>query len=334
MFKVISKNLLLMIPTLLGIVIISFSFIRVIPGDPVIALSGERAMTPERYDELMHEFGLDLPLHEQFFSYLGDVVSGDFGKSIATRRPVVEEFFTLFPATVELSLCALFLAIVIGIPVGMVSALKKGKLVDNLLMGVSLIGYSMPIFWWGLLMIVFFSGYLGWLPVSGRISTQFFIEAKTGFLLIDSLLSGEEGAFLSTIRHLTLPGIVLSTIPLVVIARQTRSAMVEILDEDYIRTAYAKGLSKFRVVGIHALRNALIIVITVIGLQIGILLAGAILTESIFSWPGIGKWMVDSIYRRDYPAVQGGLLFISLIVMTINFIVDFTYALINPKLRK
>jgi dipeptide transport system permease protein len=198
---------------------------------------------------------------------------------------------------------------------------------------VSLTGYSMPIFWSGLMMIILFSGFLQWTPVSGRISLVYWIEPVTGFLLIDTLLSGEKGAFASAVSHLILPSIVLATIPLAVIARQTRSAMLEVLNEDYVRTARAKGLSPFRVIGLHALRNALIPVVTVIGLQVGVLLAGAILTETIFSWPGVGKWLVDSIFRRDYPSVQSGLLLIASMVMLVNLFVDMLYGLINPRIR-
>jgi dipeptide transport system permease protein len=200
-------------------------------------------------------------------------------------------------------------------------------------MGVALVGYSMPIFWWGLLLMILFSGILQWTPVSGRISLMYYFPPVTGFMLIDSLLSGQKGAFMSALSHLALPSIVLATIPLAVIARQTRSAMLEVLSEDYIRTARAKGLSPLRVVGLHALRNALIPVITTIGLQIGVMLAGAILTETIFSWPGIGKWMVDSVFRRDYPVIQGGLLLIAGIIMVVNLIVDLLYGLINPRIR-
>jgi dipeptide transport system permease protein len=200
-------------------------------------------------------------------------------------------------------------------------------------MGIALTGYSMPIFWWGLLLIIFFSGYLGWTPVSGRISLQHFIKPATGFLLIDTLLLGKWDALVSALRHLILPSIALGTIPLAIIARQTRSAMLEILGEDYVRTARAKGLSPFRVVGVHALRNALIPIVTTIGLQVSTLIAGAILTETIFSWPGIGKWMVDSIFKRDYVAVQSGLLLIALIVMVVNLLVDLLYAVVNPRIR-
>ena len=218
-------------------------------------------------------------------------------------------------------------------PAGVLAAIKRGSWFDQLTMGTALVGYSMPIFWWGLLLIIFFSGILGWTPVSGRISLLYFFPPVTGFMLIDSLLSGQDGAFASAASHLILPTIVLATIPLAVIARQTRSAMLEVLGEDYVRTARAKGLAPRRVVGLHALRNALIPVVTTIGLQIGVLMAGAILTETIFSWPGIGKWMVESISRRDYPVVQGGLLLIALIVMVVNLLVDLLYGLINPRIR-
>jgi len=200
-------------------------------------------------------------------------------------------------------------------------------------MTTALVGFSMPIFWWGLLLIIMFSGILQWTPVSGRISLMYFFPSVTGFMLIDSLISGQKGAFASAFSHLILPSVVLATIPLAVIARQTRSAMLEVLGEDYVRTARAKGMSPSRVVGIHALRNAMIPVITTIGLQIGVLMAGAILTETIFSWPGIGKWMIDSISRRDYPVVQSGLLLIAGLVMIVNLLVDLTYGLINPRIR-
>jgi dipeptide transport system permease protein len=269
----------------------------------------------------------------QYASYLKQIAHGDLGRSIITKRAVIDEFMALFPATAELSLCAIFLAVLFGLPAGVVAAVKRGSVFDHTVMGTALTGYSMPIFWWGLLLIIFFSGILHWTPVSGRISLLFFFEPVTGFMLIDSLLSGQAGAFASAVSHMILPAIVLSTIPMAVIARQTRSAMLEVLGEDYVRTARAKGLGPGRVIGLHALRNALIPVVTVIGLQVGVLFAGAILTETIFSWPGVGKWMVDSISRRDYPVVQGGLLLIASFVMSVNLIVDLLYGLINPQIR-
>jgi dipeptide transport system permease protein len=304
-----------------------------LPGDPILAMAGEHGVTPERYAELKEKFGYNLPIIQQYLNYVGDVLTGDFGVSISSKRPVIEDFSTLFPATIELSLCAIIFAALLGIPAGIYAAVKRGSWFDQSLMGTALVGYSMPIFWWGLLLIIFFSGYLGWTPVSGRIGLQFFLKPITGFMLIDSLLYGKLDAFRSAVSHLVLPTIVLGTIPLAVIARQTRSAMLEVLGEDYVRTARAKGLRPRRVVGMHALRNALIPVVTTIGLQVGTLLAGAILTETIFSWPGIGKWMVDSIFKRDYVVVQSGLLLIALIVMAVNLIVDMLYAVINPRIR-
>ena len=225
------------------------------------------------------------------------------------------------------------IAILIGIPAGIFAAVKRGSWFDQITMGIALTGYSMPIFWWGLILIMFFSVGLGWTPVSGRIDLLYDIEPTTGFMLIDTLLSDEEGAFLDAVRHLILPAIVLGTIPLAVIARMTRSAMLEVLREDYVRTARAKGLSPARVVFVHALRNALIPVLTVLGLQVGTLLAGAVLTETIFSWPGIGKWLIDAISARDYPVVQNGILLVATLVILVNFVVDILYGLANPRIR-
>ena len=333
MFRFLLGRIAVLIPTFIGVSIIAFSFIRMLPGDPVALLSGERVMSAERHAEISHQLGFDRPIVIQYLDYLWGVLQGDFGTSISTKSPVLDQFFQLFPATLELSLCAIIFAVVIGIPAGVFAAIKRGSFFDQLTMGTALIGFSMPIFWWGLLLIILFSGVLQWTPVSGRISLMYFFPNVTGFMLIDSLISGEPGAFKSAISHLILPTIVLGTIPLAVIARQTRSAMLEVLSEDYVRTARAKGLSTLRVVGVHALRNAMIPVITTIGLQVGVMLAGAILTETIFSWPGIGKWMVDSVFRRDYPVIQGGLLIIAGLIMLVNLIVDLLYGLVNPRIR-
>lgn len=299
----------------------------------MLLMAGERGLSPERHAELMAQFGYDRPLWQQYIDYVTGLFHGNFGVSMITKKSVLTEFLTLFPATLELGTCAILLAIIIGIPAGVFAAVKRGSWFDQGSMGIALVGYSMPIFWWGLLLIIFFSGILQWTPVSGRISLMYYFPTVTGFMLIDSLLSGQKGAFLSAVSHLILPTIVLATIPLAVIARQTRSAMLEVLGEDYVRTARAKGLSSQRVVGLHALRNALIPVVTTIGLQVGVLIGGAILTETIFSWPGIGKWMIDSIFRRDYPSVQGGLLLIAILVMAVNLGVDLLYGLINPRIR-
>jgi len=333
MVRFLLNRLLLIVPTFIGITIIAFAFVRVLPGDPVLLIAGERGVTPERYQALMSQFGYDRPIWIQYWDYLLGLFQGDFGTSISTKRPVINDFLTLFPATLELSLCATLFAVVIGVPAGVVAAVRRGSWLDQTIMGTALVGYSMPIFWLGLLLIILFSGILGWTPVSGRISLMYFIPSVTGFMTIDALLSGQDGAFLSALHHLVLPAITLGTIPLAVIARQTRSAMLEVLGDDYVRTARAKGLPPQRVIGIHALRNALIPVITTIGLQVGVMMAGAILTETIFSWPGIGKWMIDAISRRDYPVVQAGLLLIAVVVMVVNLIVDVLYGLINPRIR-
>lgn len=333
MFSFILRRFGLLIPTFIGVTLITFFFIRLIPGDPILLLAGERGVSPERYQILLEKFGYDRPIWQQYVSYIWDLLHGDLGASFSTKQPVLEEFFARFPATLELSFCAMLFAIVLGLPAGMLAASQRGKWPDHTIMGTALIGYSMPIFWWALLMIIVFSGMLGITPVSGRISLVYFFDNPTGFMIYDAIMSGQKGALKSALHHLVLPTIVLGTIPLAVIARQTRSAMLEVLGEDYVRTARAKGLSSVRVVGLHALRNALIPVITTIGLQVGVLMAGAILTETIFAWPGIGKWMVDSIFRRDYQVVQGGLLLIAAFVMSVNLLVDVLYGFINPKIR-
>ncbi|NQV46448.1 MAG: ABC transporter permease subunit [Rhodospirillaceae bacterium] len=333
MLRFIIARIGLLIPTFLGATVVAFGFIRLIPGDPIEVLAGERGVDPVRHAKLMTQFGYDRPWWQQYFDFLGNLLHGDLGVSIVTKKPVLDEFLTLFPATLELSFCAIVFAVVLGLPAGIISGVKRKSAFDHIVMTTSLVGYSMPIFWSGLLMIILFSGILGWTPVSGRISVMYYFDTVTGFMLIDSWISGQQGAFRSALSHLVLPTIVLGTIPLAVIARQTRSAMLEVLGEDYVRTARAKGLPPFRIIAVHALRNALIPVVTTIGLQVGVLLAGAILTEHIFSWPGIGKWMVDSIFRRDYQAVQGGLLLVAAIVMVVNLIVDLLYGLINPRIR-
>ncbi len=333
MLRYLASRLIILVPTLLGIVILAFFLVRQLHGDAVEARAGERGISAELLAEQRHKLGLDRPLYEQFFSYVGDLAQGDLGKSYVTQRPVIDEFLELFPATIELSVVAMIFAVVVGLPSGILAALMRGTVVDQGLMGAALAGYSMPIFWWAILLIVLFSNILGLTPVSGRLDVLFYIEPVTGFMLIDTLLVDDIDAFWSALHHLILPSIVLGTIPLAVIARMTRSAMLEVLGEDYIRTARAKGLSPFRVVWVHALRNALIPVITVIGLQVGTLLAGAVLTETIFSWPGIGKWLIDAIGRRDFPAVQGGILLIAITIIGVNLAVDLLYGLINPRIR-
>lgn len=333
MIRFLLRKLAVIVPVLIGITIVSFGFVRILPGDPVMLMAGERGLTPERHAEMMAQFGFDRPLPVQYLDFVASALGGDLGQSLVSKKPVLAEFLTLFPATVELGLCAVLLATLIGVPLGVLAAVKRGSWFDQLSMGIALTGYSMPIFWWGLLLVILFSGTLGWTPVSGRISLQYYFPDATGFMLYDAAVSGQKGAFVSALRHLILPSIVLATIPMAVLARQSRSAMLEVLGEDYVRTARSRGLSPWRVICLHAFRNALIPIVTTLGLQIGGILTGAILTETIFSWPGIGKWMVDSIARRDYPVVQGGLLLIAGIVMAVNLLVDVLYALINPRIR-
>ena len=334
MFRFFLTRVALVIPTFIGMTLLAFFLIRLVPGDPIETLAGERGIDAARHAVLLKEYGLDRPVLVQYGIYVGRVLQGDLGKSMITQEPVLREFATLFPATIELAIGAIVFALLLGIPAGMLAAVRRNSIFDHGVMGVSLTGYSMPIFWWGLLLILLFSVQLGWTPVSGRIAVQYFVEPVTGLLTVDALLSGERGAFRSALSHLVLPVIVLGTHPLAIIARMTRSAMLEVLGEDYIRTARAKGLSTFRIVGLHAFRNALIPVITVIGLQVGVLFTGAILTETIFSWPGVGKWLIEAINRRDYPVLQGGLLLLGVVVMTVNLLVDLAYGIINPRIRR
>jgi len=334
MFRFILTRVSLLVPTFIGMTLLAFFLIRLVPGDPIETMAGERGIDHARHAELRTAYGFDKPVIVQYGIYIGRVLHGDLGKSIITQDTVMSEFLALFPATVELAVCAILFALLLGLPAGILAAVRRNSIFDHGVMATSLTGYSMPIFWWGLLLILFFSVQLGWTPVSGRIAVQYYIEPETGFLLIDSLRAGDTGAFWSALHHLILPAVVLGTVPLAVIARMTRSAMLEVLGEDYIRTARAKGLSRLRVVGLHALRNALIPVVTVIGLQVGVLFTGAILTETIFSWPGVGKWLIEAIGRRDYPVLQGGMLLLGGIVMLVNLLVDVAYGVINPRIRR
>ncbi|MFC0309099.1 ABC transporter permease subunit [Gallibacterium trehalosifermentans] len=333
MFQFIFKRIAMVIPTFIGITLLTFALIHLIPGDPIEIRMGERGLSPEVHQQMMQQLGLDKSLPEQYINYLKGIAQGDFGTSFKNNVPVLEEFLSLFPATIELAVFAILFAILIGIPIGILAAIKRGSIFDHSVMAISLTGYSMPIFWWGLLLMLLVSVQWNLTPVSGRIDAEYWVDSVTGFMLIDSWLSGEPGAFKSAVMHLILPSIVLGTIPLAVISRMTRSSMLEVLGEDYIRTARAKGLSSMRVIVIHALRNALIPVVTVIGLIIGQLLSGAILTETIFSWPGIGKWVIEAIRARDYPVVQSAVLIIATIIIVINLLVDLLYGVVNPRIR-
>ena len=339
MLSYLLRRLFILVPSFFGLTLLTFTLIRLIPGDPVEVMMGERNLDPAMHAAALKRLGLDKPLYAQYIDYVSNLLQGNLGTSIISQRSVWEEFKALFPATLELALMAMLIASVLGLVVGMIAAIRRGSIFDHGVMGASLTGYSMPIFWWGLLLIMLFSVKLGWTPVSGRLDLLYDVPPKTGFMLIDAWLAESadpglnKGAWLDAVKHLILPAVVLATIPLAVIARMTRSSMLEVLREDYIRTARAKGLSPWRVVVVHALRNAMIPVLTVIGLQVGTLMGGAVLTETIFSWPGIGKWLIDGISRRDYPVVQSGILLVALLVIFTNFAVDMLYGIVNPRIR-
>ncbi len=336
MLQFILRRLGLVIPTFIGITLLTFAFVHMIPGDPVTIMAGERGVSPERHAQLMADMGLDKPLYQQYFKYVNGVLHGDLGTSLKSRTPVWQEFVPRFKATLELGICAMIFAIIVGIPVGVLAAVKRGSIFDHTAVGISLTGYSMPIFWWGIMLVMLVSVQLNLTPVSGRISDTVFLDDSlplTGFMLIDTLFWGEPGDFVDAVMHMILPAIVLGTIPLAVIVRMTLSSMLEVLGEDYIRTARAKGVSRMRVIVIHALRNALLPVVTIIGLQVGTLLGGAILTETIFSWPGLGRWLIDALQRRDYPVVQGGVLLVATLIIVVNLLVDVLYGVVNPRIR-
>ncbi|MDE2119432.1 MAG: ABC transporter permease subunit [Betaproteobacteria bacterium] len=333
MFRFMFRRLGPVLAALLGVSLLSFALVHLVPGDPVTVLTGQHGLTPAEHARLLHELGLDRPWWDQYLRYVGAAAHGDLGVSLFTQEPVRVEFMQRLGATLELSAGAMLVAVLLGVPAGVFAALHRGRGVDHLVMSVSLGGYSMPVFWWGLLLILLFSVHLGWTPVSGRLAPQYWIEPRTGLMLVDTLLAGNLAAFRDALRHLLLPALTLGTMGMAVIARMTRSAMLEVLGQDYVRTARAKGLSEPRVVVVHALRNALIPVITALGLQAGSLLGGAVLTETVFSWPGIGQWMVQAIQQRDYPVVQGGMLLIACLVIGINTLVDLGYGLLDPRIR-
>ncbi len=332
MANYIIRRLLSLIPTLLGVSIIVFLFLRMIPGDPALALAGEHA-TDATLERVREEFGLNKPLHEQYLTYMGKVLRGDLGKSILSKRAISSEIRVRFPATLELSACALVVALAVGLPAGIISATRRNSVFDNAAMVGSLLGISMPIFWLGLMLNWFFAVRLGWLPSVTRLDAGIELQRITNLIIVDSILTGNSKALINGIRHLILPSMALGTIPMAIIARMTRSAMLEVLGQDYIRTARSKGLVERVVTVRHALKNALLPVITILGLQVGVLLSGAVLTETIFAWPGIGRWLYLSILARDYPIVQGMALFITVLFILVNLLVDISYALVDPRIR-
>lgn len=332
MAKYILRRFIEALPVIFGVSILVFLLLHFIPGDPATVMLGERA-SEENVQALRERLGLNRPLPEQYVIWIGNILQGDLGRTIKGNIPVSDEIRNRFPATVELSLFALTLATLIGVPVGIVSAVRRSSVIDTVSMLGALIGVSIPVFVLGLLLIFFLGVELRLFPFVGRMTFGIQLERITGLLTVDSLLAGNWTAFQDALKHLFLPGVTLMTIPLAVIARITRSAMLEVLNQDYIRTARAKGLSERRVINFHALRNALLPVVTIIGLQLGRLLSGAVLTETIYSWPGIGKWLFDSIIGREYPIVQAVTLMIALIYVLANLLVDILYLFIDPRVR-
>lgn len=331
MVSYIVRRLLMTIPVLLGVSILAFSLIHMIPGDPARSMLGSKA-NEEQLMQLREELRLNDPYIAQYGSFLGDLTTGDLGTSVKSKEPVAEELQNRLPATVELSLFAMLLATVIGVLAGVIAAVKQYSWFDNLSMTGALLGVSIPIFWLGLMMIWLFSVQLQWLPASGRLSTGTELETITNFFLLDSILTLNWAAFGDAFVHLLMPGIALGTIPMAIIARMTRSSMLEMMNQDYIRTADAKGLASYLVVFQHALKNAFLPVLTVIGLQFGFLLGGAVLTETIFSWPGVGRYVLQSILGRDYPVVQGTILVIAIMFVFVNLLTDIMYKFIDPRI--
>jgi dipeptide transport system permease protein len=331
----ILQRILFLIPTLLGASFVAFFLIRIIPGDPVTHILGERGGSPEQIQQIRERLGLDQPLATQYFLFIKNGLQGEFGNSIVSQRPVAEEFWTRFPATLELGIVALIWSVSLGLILGIIAAIKRKTLWDLGVVFVSLVGYSMPIFWWGLLLILFFSVGLGWFPVSGRVEIIHDVPFRTGFLLLDSwFVENATQVFLSALKHLFLPALVLGTVPLALVCRMTRTSLLEVLQEDFVRTAKAKGAPFFQVILKHALKNILVPLINMVGVLVGSLVTGAFLTESLFSWPGIGRWLVKSIEARDYPVLQGGILYLAFAVVFINFVVDILSLWVNPRLRK
>jgi peptide/nickel transport system permease protein len=332
MINYIIKRLLALIPILIGVAVIVFLIVHLIPGDPAQTMLGERA-TDEALQRLREQMGLNDPLPVQFWRYVKDLLRGDLGRSIMSNNPVSLELSQRFPATLELSFFAMVFAVVVGIPAGIFASVNQNSWFDNLSMLIALIGVSMPIFWLGLMFIWLFAVELGWFPPSSRIGVGMDFTPITNLYVIDSIIQLNFSALKDILRHLVLPAVALGTIPMAIIARMTRSSMLEVLRKDFIRTAYAKGLKRKIVIFKHALKNAMVPIITVVGLQFGVLLGGAVMTETIFSWPGLGKYLVDAIYARDFPIVQGGILFFAGVFVIVNLIVDLSYALVDPRIQ-
>ncbi len=332
MLRFVVRRLLLLVPILLGVSILVFAWIRALPGSPAESLLGEHA-TPQAVAQIRHQYGLDQPVYVQYWDYLKTIGSGNLGTSIATTRTVTYELGHRFPATVELGLTAMVLAIAFGVPLGFVAAKRYGGWFDRVSLVGSLLGISIPIFFLGLILKWIFAVKLGWLPSVGREDVTAIRPHPTNFYLLDAILNGDGGAFWDSLKHLILPAIALGSIPLAIVTRITRAAVLDVQNEDYVRTARAKGLPPLVVDSRHVLRNALLPISTIIGLQTGLLLSGAVLTETVFAWPGVGSWLKDAIFNRDYPVLQGGILFLAVVFVVVNLVVDISYAIINPRIR-
>ena len=344
----IFRRVLGLVPVLFGISLLVFSIVRLVPGDPAQIMLGQRA-TPEMLERLRETLNLNDPLFfnvaafrtngigglfdSQYFNFITDVLRGDLGQSIFSLIPITESLTRRFPATLELTLVAMLFALLIGIPAGVFAALRRGTLADTAITIGALSGVSFPVFWLAIILIYIFAVNLQWLPPSGRLDQSLSIEPITGMYVLDGLLRLRFDVVWNAIRHLILPAVALGSIPLAIVVRMTRSSMLEVLSQDYVRTAKAKGLARSIVVNKHALRNALLPVVTIIGLSFGSLLSGAILTETVFSWPGIGRWVYDAIAQRDYPIIQGGVMFVAFIFVIVNLLVDLSYALIDPRIQ-
>ena len=332
MARFVARRLLLLVPILLGLSILLFLWIRALPGGPAESLLGERA-TPEAIEQIERVYGLDRPIWEQYWKYLGNLLSGDLGTSIASRRPVTEEIGRRFPATIELALAAMVFAIALGVPLGFVAAKRYGSAIDHGSLVTSLIGISIPVFFLAILLKYLFAVKLGLLPTIGRQDVLISADHPTGFYVLDGVVTLNFEAAWDAAAHLVLPAIALGSIPLAIVARITRAAVLDVQNEDYVRTARAKGVSSRIVDRRHVFRNAMLPVVTIIGLQTGLLLSGAILTETVFAIPGMGSWLAGAIESRDYPVLQGGILFVALVFVIVNLLVDVSYGLLDPRIR-
>lgn len=332
MIKYIIKRLIMLIPVILGVSIMVFIVMHVFASDPTSIILGQHATT-EQVEKLRIELGLNKPLYIQYFDFLKGILQGDLGNSLITKTSVASEIIARFPATIELAIAAIIIASVLGILIGVISAVKQNTIIDYIGTVISLLGVSMPIFWLGLMLIILFSVNLGWLPVAGRIQIGMEPEHITGFYILDSLISGDMEALKSSISHIILPAVALASYSTAIIARMTRSTMLDVIRQDYVRTARAKGIFERVVILSHALRNALIPIVTVIGLQLGSLLGGAVLTETVFSWPGVGSYTIDAILKSDYPVVQGTVMMLAVVFVVVNLLVDLLYTQLDPRIK-